>query len=271
MNNQTETTLWDGAYKIPWNDPDFSQRMLKEHLTQNHDMASRRFEWINRQVEWIHHTLLKTQPSDILDLGCGPGLYSHRLTASGHRCRGIDFGPVSIEYARSHNPDNARCEFLLADIREVDFHGSYNLAMVLFGELNVFSPMETLHILRKTRNGLEKRAGRLIVELQTPEAVENAGQSESSEQHLESGLFSNQPHDLRTECRWWPDQQVAVQTYTIVESHTGQTQTYRSTTQAWGKEDLKELFRDAGFRKVSPCLDWPTNTDSLTLWIAETE
>jgi len=43
-----DDNIWHGAYKIPWDDPDFSRRMLAEHLSQEHDMASRRVEWIDR-------------------------------------------------------------------------------------------------------------------------------------------------------------------------------------------------------------------------------
>ena len=73
--------LWAGAYKIPWDDPDFSRRMLAEHLSQDHELASRRVEWIDRQVKWIHGDLLAGQPAEILDVACGPGLYAHRLVA----------------------------------------------------------------------------------------------------------------------------------------------------------------------------------------------
>ena len=45
---------WGEADNIPWNDPAFSERMLAEHLTQDHDAASRRFEIIDEQVVWIH-------------------------------------------------------------------------------------------------------------------------------------------------------------------------------------------------------------------------
>ena len=55
--------LWTGAYKIPWDDPAFSRRMLNEHLSQEHDLASRRVEWIDRQVEWIHRGLLSARPA----------------------------------------------------------------------------------------------------------------------------------------------------------------------------------------------------------------
>lgn len=133
------TDIWLGAYKIPWDDPDFSRRMLREHLSQEHDMASRRLTWLDRQVAWIHEHLLGGKPSSILDLGCGPGFYSHRLAARGHRCHGIDFGPASIEYAREHNPDPSHCTFALGDIRHTPFGGPYDLAMILFGEFNVFA------------------------------------------------------------------------------------------------------------------------------------
>ena len=45
---------WVEGDNIPWDDPAFSKRMLAEHLTQEHDHASRRSETIDRQVRWIH-------------------------------------------------------------------------------------------------------------------------------------------------------------------------------------------------------------------------
>ena len=37
----------------------------------------------------------------VLDLGCGPGLYTTRLAKLGHTCVGIDFSPASIAYAKA--------------------------------------------------------------------------------------------------------------------------------------------------------------------------
>ena len=263
QNNNT----WYGAYKIPWDDPDFSRRMLAEHLSQDHDMASRRVEWIDEQVAWIHDHLLHGRPSSILDLGCGPGFYSHRLTVRGHACCGIDFGPASIEYARQHNPDESRCTFVLGDIRHVGFGRPYDLAMVLFGEWNVFSPAEASAILRKVQASLRPE-GRLIAEIQAPEAVERVGRSEPSEQRCESGLFSDRPYHCRTKGQWLPEEEVAVQTFSVTETTTGQMRVYRSTTQAWPDGDLTELFTSAGFHDVARNADWPGNTDDLRLWVA---
>ena len=44
---------WSEGEKIPWDEPGFSKRMLEEHLSQEHDAASRRFEIIDRHVDWI--------------------------------------------------------------------------------------------------------------------------------------------------------------------------------------------------------------------------
>jgi SAM-dependent methyltransferase len=259
--------VWDGAYKIPWDDPDFSKRMLAEHLSQDHDMASRRAEWIDRQVAWIHDDVLHGQDASVLDLGCGPGFYSHRLAALGHRCRGLDFSPASIEYALAHNPAPSRCEFALGDIRAVDFGGPYDLAMILFGELNVFSPTEALAILRKAHASL-RPGGFLIAEVQAPEAVERVGRAEPVEQHHESGLFSDLPYECRTESRWLADQRVAVQTFLITDANGGNPREYRNTTQAWPDSELIGLFVAAGFHGAAHRDEWPCNTPNLRLWSA---
>lgn len=257
--------IWNGDYKIPWGDPDFSRRMLAEHLSQDHDLASRRMEWVDKQVAWIHAELLACEPSRILDLGCGPGFYSHRLGVLGHRCWGIDLGPASVEYAQQHNPEQSPCEFALGDIRYCDYGTSYDLAMVLYGELNVFAPDEALAILRKAHASLTSQ-GRLIIEVQAPEAIEGMGRAEASEHELEAGLFSDGPHSWRTENEWLPDQRVAVQTFTVTEASGGQARIYRSTTQAWSDAELIVLLTDAGFEDVAKCSDWPSNTEALSLW-----
>jgi SAM-dependent methyltransferase len=259
--------IWDGAYKIPWDDPNFSRRMLDQHLTQDHDMASRRTEWIDKQVDWIHRHLLDEKPARVQDLGCGPGLYSHRLARMGHRCRGIDFGPASIEYAQKNQPDGSSCEFVLADIRQAAFGDPYDLAMILYGEINVFSPGETATILRKAQNSLAP-GGQLIVEAHTVEAVRHIGSGEPSEERFESGLFSDAPHRCRTENQWLEEQGVAIQTFTVTEEPAGQTRVYRSTTKAWSDGELIGLLERAGFSGAKRDEGWPRSTDALVLWVA---
>ena len=69
---------WSEGDNIPWNDEAFSQRMLKEHLSQEHHAASRKFDRIDQHVSWIHDQVLDGKHSKIIDLGCI--LYRHIFT-----------------------------------------------------------------------------------------------------------------------------------------------------------------------------------------------
>ena len=101
VSRQPAAEPWVEGEKIPWHDPEFSRRMLAEHLTRQHDAASRRFEKIDGHVAWIHHELLKGTPTRVLDLGCGPGLYTSRLARLGHECVGVDISPASVAHAKA--------------------------------------------------------------------------------------------------------------------------------------------------------------------------
>ena len=267
MTTQNEA-IWDGAYKIPWNDPDFSRRMLAEHLSQDHELASRSNSWLGRQVAWIHENLLQGRPSRILDLGCGPGLYMNRLVPLGHGGRGIDFGPASIDYARAHAPEPSACDFVLGDIRDGGFGGPYDLVMILFGELNVFSPAEAARIVQGARASLSV-GGRVIIELQTPEAVEQAGRAAPQQQSAQMGLFSDQPYRCSTTSQWLADQQVAIQTFEVEVEGCSEKEVYRSTTQAWDDQAFRRLVTQAGLAAPSRVASWPTHTDALSLWVSE--
>jgi 2-polyprenyl-3-methyl-5-hydroxy-6-metoxy-1,4-benzoquinol methylase len=147
---------WSEGDNIPWSDPDFSERMLKEHLSQDHDAASRRGEIIDQHVAWIHSEVLSGASSKALDLGCGPGLYTSRLAKLGHECVGIDYSPASVAYAAEHaRGEDLRCEYRQEDIREAEYGESFGLVMLINGELNVFAPEDAKGILRKCHAALD--------------------------------------------------------------------------------------------------------------------
>jgi SAM-dependent methyltransferase len=241
---------WSEGEKIPWNEPGFSQRMLAEHLTQAHDMASRRFETIERHVAWIHH-LLSGKPSNILDLGCGPGLYAGRLTRLGHHLTGIDFSPASIAYARREaEAQNLTCNYIEGDLRQVEFPDGNQLVMFIFGEFNVFTSTDARLILQKAHLALLP-GGLLLLEPHTYELVEQIGHNQPSWSSHTSGLFSDQPHLMLNESFWDADQHISTERYYIIDTASGNVTRYAASMQAYTQDQYASLLTDSGFTNIT--------------------
>jgi SAM-dependent methyltransferase len=264
---------WAEGEKIPWNDPEFSRRMLAEHLSQEHDWASRRAATIDMHVDWIHRSVLSEVPSRVLDLGCGPGLYAARLAALGHTCTGIDFSPASISYAGEQaSKSRLACTYVLEDVRLADFGTDNALVMFIFGESNVFTRDDFEKILRKAHAALSP-GGHLLLEVHTFETVREVGSSPASWYSSPSGLFSERPHLYLQENFWDRDRAVATQRYFVVDAHTGQVTRYASSMQAYSPEEYLTLLHGCGFRQVRffPSLMGDSGPSQLGLFVILSE
>jgi SAM-dependent methyltransferase len=221
--------------------------MLKEHLTQEHDAASRRLEIVDAHVRWIHEKVLKARPSRILDLGCGPGLYANRLSALGHTCVGIDFSPASIAYAREQaGRGGLDVTYIEGDIRTADYGDGHGLVMQIFGEFNVFRPAEARGILESACRALVPD-GRLLLEPHTFEAVRGIGMKPSSWYSVQTGLFSEEPHLCLQENLWDAGSHVAIERYYIVDAATGEVTRHSSSMQAYTEREYRALLTECGF------------------------
>ncbi|MDY7010653.1 MAG: class I SAM-dependent methyltransferase [Planctomycetota bacterium] len=250
IERSPEPTPWTEGDNIPWHDPAFSERMMAEHLSQSHDMASRRGATIDKHVRWIHSELLVGQPSRILDLGCGPGLYTSRLSKLGHDCVGIDYSPASIRHAKDQaKQENLSCEYMLQDIREADFGSGFDVAMMIFGEFNVFRPSDAKAILEKARAALNDN-GLLLLEAHALAAIEKIGRQDRSWYSTESGLFSDKPHLCLQENFWDADNKTATTRYFIIDSATGDVTRHAATYQGYSDEQYRSLLAETGFDDV---------------------
>lgn len=245
---------WAEGDNIPWDDPAFSERMVREHLTQTHDLASRRFETIDRQVAWVHEHVLKGNPTRVLELGCGPGFYTNRLAKRGHTCVGIDFGPASIRTAREraaaqHIEGTA---YRLDDVRTADFGDDYGLVMMNFGQLNVFRREEAADILRRAHDALEP-GGIILLEPQRFETVEGAGKSGTSWYTVgkEGALFSDGPHLVLTENFWDDEARSTTTRFYVVDVETGEVARHAMTTEAYTEDEYRAALESAGFAKIT--------------------
>jgi SAM-dependent methyltransferase len=238
---------WSEGDNIPWSDPAFSRRMLKEHLTQEHDAASRRFAKVDAHVAWIHRELLSERPTQILDLGCGPGLYASRLARLGHACVGIDYSPASIAYAReTTDGQGLDCTYVQQDIRTAEVGTGFGLAMLIFGEFNVFRPDDARHILRKAYDALDD-GGVLLLEPSTHEHVEREARQGPSWYASPGGLFSDRPHLFLAEHFWDADLGTRTTRYHVVDAATGKVTVHAASYQAYTRPEYTTVLHECGF------------------------
>jgi len=264
---------WSEGEKIPWNEPEFSERMLREHLSQKHDLASRRLSVIDAHVEWIHNHMLKCKPAKILDLGCGPGFYTTRLARMGHACTGIDFSPASIRYARQHAAgEQLSCTYVHEDIRQADLGTGFDLVMFVFGELNVFRPAEAEAILRKAGAALVP-GGVLLLESHRFSAVEDVGKQVPSWNAAEEGLFSTTPHLWLQESFWNQTAKAAITRYFVIDAASGAVHHMTQTIQAYTDEEYHRMLERSGFASVETLPSFGPSEDhhrdNLMLVVAE--
>jgi SAM-dependent methyltransferase len=256
INRDPAPQPWSEGDKIPWNEPGFSHRMLREHLSQDHDAASRRTATIERHVAFIHEVLLERRPGRVLDLGCGPGLYSNRLARLGHRCVGIDFSPASIAYAREQaQAEGLGSVFIEADLRTAAYEADVDVALLLFGECNVFQPETLRDMLERACQAL-KPGGVLLLEPSTAEAIERIGQQTTSWSAHACALFSDRPHLLLHEAFWEPSQRVATDRWFVIDAANGEVERHAASQRAYTMGEILGLLMSVGFARVEPVADW---------------
>ncbi len=250
VDRDRKPSPWSSTVSFPWNQPDFSRRMLLEHLSQDHDMASPRTEKIDKHVQFIHEELLSSQPTRILDLGCGPGLYTSRLARLGHTCIGVDFSPASLEYAKGQAlRESLDCVYIQGDLKEVLFPGNFGLVMMLHGEMNAFSKGDMQQILRKIHVALDSD-GLLLLPASTVNGIKSKHLIQRTWAAPTSGLFSDVPYLELNESIWDPDTKTRIERYFIVSSVTGGFSEYSSSYQAYTNAEYRRLLNNCGFTDV---------------------
>ena len=248
--------------KIPWNDPDFSRRMLENHLSQEHDWASRRASLIVRHTDWLAGQLRQT-PSRVLDLGGGPGFYTHALAKQGHHCVGVDFSPASIAYARQQAADSGlEIDYVLGDIRSYANDRAFDCILMTFGEFNVFTRQDA-HDVVKNCTAMLADNGFLLLEAHTYEAVRASGEAAPSWQRQTSGLFSDNPHLCLQENSWNETDATALSRYFVIDSISAAVRHYASFMQAYTDAEYGDMLQSVGLasRQILDADTWPAGEE----------
>ena len=129
-------TPYDKGKDIMWTDKHISKFLLDAHINPEIGVASRISTDIDKTVDMIDRMV--SQGSEILDLGCGPGLYAERLSKKGHKVTGVDFSKNSIDYAiKQRGKNQSTIEYINDNYLNLDFEGQFDLIMMIFCDFGV--------------------------------------------------------------------------------------------------------------------------------------
>ena len=155
---------WRHGGNLPWDDPAFSERMLKEHLDQSHGAASRRLPEIRGQVQVMVDWLGLAPAARLLDVTCGPGLYAAEFPRLGVSVTGVDFGPASLRYAGELCRELRASSSRATSARWISPARDFDAAIYIYGQFTVLKPAESSDVLKRIRAAL-RPGGRLLLEI----------------------------------------------------------------------------------------------------------
>lgn len=258
--------LWLKGGNLPWNDPDFSARMLREHLDESHGAASRTSAEHTIQLEWLWERLALREGSRILDVTCGPGLYAVPLTQRGCRVTGVNFSPASIAYARQLAAETGLsdlCHFIEQDnTHYTPEPGAYDAAIFLYGQLAAFPRKVAADLLATIAHSL-RPGGRLCLELLNRERVDKENSSWWFTD--DSGLWGERPFLHLGERHWNEDEQTSVERYYILDLETADFTEIYLCDQTYAVEEMVEMLQKAGLTTVRTYPAW----EGLALYDAD--
>ncbi|GGC98846.1 SAM-dependent methyltransferase [Enterococcus wangshanyuanii] len=181
-----------------WLDPYISKQLLKAHLDQTNDGASRKLSVINRSVDWLNEVVPVAEFKRVIDLSCGPGLYPERLAKKKYDVTAIDFSKNSIDYARSAAEEQGltidyRCESYLSWKEQEQ----YDLALLIYCDYGALSPEDRKLLFENIYTSL-KRGGKLILDVFSLQKLTNFQSENSWTLHDSDGFWSTGKHVVVT-------------------------------------------------------------------------
>jgi len=203
-------TLWQRSCEPFWDDEHISKGMLEAHLNPDWDAASRKHRYIDRSVKWLASII--PEGSKILDLGCGPGLYTMRLSDAGYDVTGIDYSRRSIAYAKEHD---TKTKYICQNYLEMDYTEEFDAITLIYCDYAALIPDERKTLLSKIHRAL-KPNGLFIFDVFTERTSKGKSDRTSWSYHENGGFWSDKPHLCLEAEHYFLNNTVKVNKYIVI-------------------------------------------------------
>ncbi len=206
-------TLWQRSAEPFWDDEHISKGMLEAHLDPNWEAASRNHSFIDRSVKWLSGIIPAN--GKILDLGCGPGLYTKRFSDMGYDVTGIDFSRRSLAYARNQD---VKTKYLYKNYLELDFADMFDAVTLIYCDYAALIPDERHGLLQNVYKAL-KPGGLFILDVFTEKHLTSNKTNRTSWSLCKNGSFwSAEPHIFLEATYLYENNTVSVDQYVVIRS-----------------------------------------------------
>jgi SAM-dependent methyltransferase len=180
--------------KTLWTEAHLSRQMLKFHLDDSNDLASRRPSFMDSSVAWIQRRFQISEGTRIGDFGCGPGLYATRLAALGAQVTGIDFSERSLQYAReSAAAQGLSINFVHGNYLDFDSDERFDLILLISCDYCALSPEQRGQLLRIFSQQLAQD-GAILLDVNTLVAFEQRRETAEYAYKLQGGFWSDEDY-----------------------------------------------------------------------------
>lgn len=228
-----------------WTDPHVSEQMLRCHLDPTNDLASRRPAFIDATVAWTTAAFSLGPGASVLDLGCGPGLYTHRWAATGAEVTGVDFSARSIAHARAAaERDRLPIRYVEADYLDWRADRAFDLATMIWCDFSSLGPAQRSALLESIATWLAPGGAFLFDVVAVPYLASREERVVRTEVPG-GGFWSAGQHTEVLETVLYPDERLCLDRHTIVEP--ARTRTIWNWFQAYDPASLAEVLERAGF------------------------
>lgn len=221
-----------------WQDPFISAHLLNAHLNPHHDNASRNHKFIEESSQWILDQI--TQHQSLLDLGCGPGLYTRIFKDSIQHVTGVDFSTSSITYAKAQKD---QVEYIEANYVDMTLNDTYDTITMIHCEIGSVDITNRQAVFSKVKQHL-KQDGKFIFDFFTPNALRSFQKSQRWVNH-QHGFFSDKPYTEIILNTTYPDY-ISLKQSIILQDES--IKTYRQWYQYLTLTDIQNELEEVGLK-----------------------